>query len=262
MNASEIMVHVVMGGIVLGAVWDLLRRLKKPLAGAPRQESAGRLLVSYRTLRRVIGVLGVSLPVVLLVLGSLTARRLEVADSISDYYHLHTHLVGARDVFVGVLWGIAWFMFAYKGYDPADDRAGDWACAFALGVALFPTGHAGWQGIAHPWSAAGLFLVLAYFSYFLFTKSASEPSLQSPEKRTRNRVYRVCGVLMITFVGAIGVSYLPYFEGARVGYNVVFWMESAALWAFGASWFVKGETLWRDPSAKMNLEQARRRDAV
>jgi hypothetical protein len=26
----------------------------------------------------------------------------------------------------------------------------------------------------------------------------------------------------------------------------VFWLESLALWAFGWSWFVKGETLWRD----------------
>jgi hypothetical protein len=26
----------------------------------------------------------------------------------------------------------------------------------------------------------------------------------------------------------------------------VFWLESSALWAFGFSWFVKGETLWQD----------------
>ena len=26
----------------------------------------------------------------------------------------------------------------------------------------------------------------------------------------------------------------------------VFWLETFALWAFGASWFVKGESLWRD----------------
>jgi hypothetical protein len=29
----------------------------------------------------------------------------------------------------------------------------------------------------------------------------------------------------------------------------VFWLESLALWAFGISWFVKGETLWRDAEA-------------
>jgi hypothetical protein len=26
----------------------------------------------------------------------------------------------------------------------------------------------------------------------------------------------------------------------------VFWLEALALWAFGFSWFVKGETLWKD----------------
>jgi hypothetical protein len=26
----------------------------------------------------------------------------------------------------------------------------------------------------------------------------------------------------------------------------VFWLEAFALWAFGVSWFVKGETLWKD----------------
>jgi hypothetical protein len=27
----------------------------------------------------------------------------------------------------------------------------------------------------------------------------------------------------------------------------VFWLETFALWAFGTSWFIKGETLLKDP---------------
>ena len=43
-----------------------------------------------------------------------------------------------QDVFVGVLFVIAWFLFSYRGYERKDDVAGDVACLCALGVALFP----------------------------------------------------------------------------------------------------------------------------
>ena len=242
MEPQIIAAHVIMGGIVLTAVVDLLRVLKKSEGDTRGDDGAEeRLVVSYLTLRRVVGALGFLLPIMLLVLGSLIHQRWEALDSISDYYYLRT-----RDVFVGVLFVFAWFLFAYKGYEPADDRAGDWAWLFALGVAFFPTGHAGWQGVVHPWSAAGLFLVLAYFSLFLFTKSDVKPADQKARKRKRNFVYKLCGVAMLVFIATIALSYLLLNEDYRRDTNLVFWMEAAALWAFGISWFVKGETLWKD----------------
>lgn len=54
------------------------------------------IVVSYLTLRRVVGVLGVALPVVLAVWGFALCRCFEVQLSISDYYELRT-----RDAFVG-----------------------------------------------------------------------------------------------------------------------------------------------------------------
>ena len=98
----------------------------------------------------------------------------------------------------------------------------------------------------HPWSAAGLFLVLAYFSLFLFTKSDVKPADQKTRKRKRNFVYKLCGVAMLVFIATIALSYLLLNEDYRRDTNLVFWMEAAALWAFGISWFVKGETLWKD----------------
>ena len=237
------MAHVVAGVVLLTAAIDLLRRLKKGAEDtySPQVRQKGRLLVSYLTLRRVVGALGVGLPVALAVLGFFMFERLHVLDSISDYYHFRT-----RDIFVGVLFVLAWFLFAYKGYEETDDRAGDWAWLFALGVALFPTGHHGWQGVAHPWSAAGLFLVLAYFSLFLFTKSDVPEESQGDGKRKRNLVYKICGVAMLVFIATIALSYLLLSDATRADTNIVFWMEAAALWAFGISWFVKGETLWTD----------------
>ena len=198
-------------------------------------------LVSYRTLRRVVGVLGISLPLILAVWGLALCGCLQ--PSISDYYSLRT-----RDVLVGVLFTIAWFLFAYRGYEREDDIAGDLACLFALGIALFHNSGAMAEEIIHYSCTAGFFLVLAYFSYFLFTKSAGSPT---PQKLIRNAIYRTCGigiVACIVFIGLIGL-YRHFWDVTAISrLQPVFWLESLALWFFGWSWFVKGETLFKDPS--------------
>ncbi len=197
-----------------------------------------RLLVSYLTLRRVIGVLGVAFPVVLAIWGFLLTWSWELQESISDYYGLRT-----RDVFVGILFAIGWFLFAYRGYDRGDDRAGDLGCLFALGVALFPNSGTRVESTVHFASAVLLFLVLAYFSIFLFTKSSGTPT---PRKRIRNAVYRACGGVILGAIALIGVYYLVPAHPVIAGLKPVFWLETTALWAFGTSWFVKGETLLKD----------------
>lgn len=197
-----------------------------------------RVVVSHLTLRRVVGVLGVSLPVLLAFWGFVLCECTELLDSISDYYSLRT-----RDAFVGVLFVVAWFLFAYRGYERKDDLAGDLACLFALGVALFPNSGENWEKVIHFSSAAALFLVLSYFSLALFTKSGE---FQTPEKRVRNRIYVTCGLVMLACIALIAVYYLLLSDTAISAIKPVFWLESLALWAFGISWFVKGETLWRD----------------
>jgi len=100
-------------------------------------------------LRRVVGVLGVARPAVPVLWGFALCRCAEVQLSISDYYDLRT-----RDVFVGTLFAIGWFLFAYRGYDRTDDVPGNLAGLFALGVALFPQSGAGWGcqpgSLTHP----------------------------------------------------------------------------------------------------------------
>lgn len=195
--------------------------------------------VSYLTLRRVVGVLGVSLPVVVAVWGLGLCHCLQ--PSLSDYYSLRT-----RDAFVGILFTIAWFLYAYRGYDRRDDVAGNLACVFALGVALCPNTGTPVERTVHFGSALCLFLVLAYFALFLFTKSGGAPT---PEKRVRNRVYRTCGVTMLVCIALIGV-YFAFLQRTGVSaFDPVFWLESLTLWAFGVSWFVKGGTLWKDEPA-------------
>ena len=196
------------------------------------------VIVSYLTLRKVVGVLGMALPVVVAVWGMTLQPDHALLPSISDYYRLRT-----RDAFVGILFSIAWFLLTYRGYERKDDLAGNLACVFALAVALFPVSGSRAEQTVHFVSATGLFLVLAYFSLFLFTKSGP---LQTHGKVKRNRVYRTCGVLMLLSIGLIALYQLFLDQTPIAQFNPVFWLETIALWAFGFSWFVKGEAILGD----------------
>ena len=216
---------------------DLQRPGFAPLTPHHDVRDDGGELVSYRTLRRVVGVLAVSLPVVLAIWGWALGHGL--LPSISDYYALRT-----RDALVGVLFTVAWFLFTYHGYDRRDNTAGNLACLFALGVALLPNhGASELEGTLHFVSAAALFLVLAYFALVLFTTTKGTPT---PQKLIRNRIYRACGTAILVCIVAIGIAHLALDEPTRTSTAIVFWLESLALWAFGFSWFVKGETVFRD----------------
>jgi hypothetical protein len=200
------------------------------------------VIVSYVTLRRIVGILGVTLPIVLVVGTILVTFNLAVRSSISAYYN---SVMGP--VFAGVLFVVGWFLYAYRGYDRRDDRAGDRACLFAMGVALFPHVSAThrWVPWVHYICAALLFLTLAYFSYFLFTLSDQKDP--GPRKRKRNAIYRGCGIAIVVFIVLIGLyNLLGLDKTGLAALRPVLVLETLILWAFGLSWFVKGETLWRD----------------
>lgn len=200
-----------------------------------------RVMVSYLTLRRVVGVLGVSLPPILAVGYFVLGSGTELQDSISDYYGTEM-----RNVLVGVLFAIGFFLFSYRGYERHDDLAGDLACVLALGVALFPTtSESKAIRAVHFLSATGMFLVLAYFSLVLFTKTRKGVP-PTPEKKIRNWIYVACGGIMLACIASIAL-YFAFLQNTPVAeVKPVFWLESLALWAFGLSWFVKGETVLLD----------------
>ena len=200
-------------------------------------------VISYLTLRRLLGILGVLFPVILLLGCYVFGKCGEIQPSISEYYYTNM-----RDVFVGILFAIGLFLFSYKGYEKTDHLAGNFGCVFAVGVAIFPTLSPNPViSTLHLISATLLFLVLAYFSLFLFTKS-KKVAKPTKQKRRRNRIYRVCGLVML---GCILLLFLIFAFFSKPGsdllrYKPVFWLESLALWAFGISWLTKGEVLWRE----------------
>ena len=216
--------------------------------------SANNLLViSFLSIRKAIGVLGISLPLALLFGTFLLNDCQEIQGSISAYYY-----TSMRNIFVGILCVVAFYLFSYKGYDSTDRILSALSGLASLGVALLPT------SVEPPLTAcvnevvpdsiishlhfifaASFFLISAFISIRQFTLGGPNPTIQ---KLKRNNVYRICGYLMIFCIFMIGV-YILFLKAQipeLVEYKPVFWLESIALWAFGISWLVKGEFLLED----------------
>lgn len=202
------------------------------------------LVLSYLTLRKAVGIIGMALPFVL-VIGRILLEKPGILSSISSYYH---SVMG--DVFVGSLCAIGVFLLSYRGYERVDDIAGDLACFFAIGVALFPTAPAldvslreALIGKVHLFFAICFFLTLAFFALILFRKTNPDKP-PTHRKSQRNAVYTLCGYGILACLVLIMLE--KFFTGSIPLPQPVFWLESLAIIAFGISWFVKGEAILKD----------------
>jgi hypothetical protein len=210
--------------------------------------NASSLVISYLGLRKAVGILGTLLPFVLAI-GLFIIFGKDLQASLSDYYHTEM-----RNVFVGTLCAIGVFLLSYRGYERKDDIAGDLACVFAIGTALYPTTPEVNPlpsdkviGVIHFIFAGLFFITLAYFSLGLFTKT--DPTrTPTPQKLMRNRVYVVCGYTILAAIALIAI-YIVLPSEIRTYLDQikpVFWLESIAVVAFGISWLVKGEAILQD----------------
>ena len=211
------------------------------------------LVLSYLELRKAVGIIGCALPFVL-AFGKMLLQGRGIQDSISCYYY-----TDMRNVFVGSLCAIGVFLMSCRGYDRRDEIAGNLACVFAIGVACFPTtpcmcatpGHH-LIGDLHLTFAALLFLTLAYFSLALFTKTAPDKP-PTRRKLRRNTVYRVCGYTILACIFLMAVVELSPLKTLVESLTPVFWLESAAIIAFGVSWLTKGETILKDENPQDSI---------
>jgi hypothetical protein len=235
-------------------------------------ESDRSLANAYIRLRRAIGYIGITLPFVL-ALGKILLKDRGLPDSISDCYY-----TVMRNVLVGSLCAIGVFLLFYK-YEKHDFVFTDLAGVFAVCVAFFPmapkvchpTATEKIIGTVHYVSAALFFLTLAVISLFLFTKTypkntrrprkpydylsllwatrtIPEAPLRRP-KRQRNCIYRICGYTIVACIVLLKLVMRPSMETQFEHIHPVFWLETIAVVAFGVSWLIKGETLWRDPKS-------------
>jgi hypothetical protein len=206
-------------------------------------------VISYTILRRAVGILGIALPVVLLI-GYILRSNLScpLPPSISNYFY-----TGMSTYFTGTLCAVALFLYAYKGPEAVDRRAAVFAAVCALGVAFCPVntidnccscvvtlGTSCIRNAFHYSFAALLFATFAYFSLCLFTKTNNPTN----EKLKRNKIYKVCGWTIIASMICV-----PVFSKFHIIESIPIWtyiFETVALFAFGFSWLVKGETIFRD----------------
>jgi heme A synthase len=194
--------------------------------------------------RQLIGYAGLALPIFLLIVAAARPTPGLPAwpplDSISAYYYS-----GAVAIFTGLLVALALLLLTYRGYGNEYGVADRWIARIggiaAFCVAFFPTKPpdgvpepAWWEpstNVVHYVSATTLFLAFIVFSIWLFRKTG-RGGTPDDEKRNRNRIYLVCGVVMIASVLWAGSSIVT---GAPI-----FVPESIALLAFAFSWLTKG----------------------
>lgn len=200
-------------------------------------------------LRKLLGWAGMLLPLIVLVLCLIFGYGFP--DSISSTYYLTPTVTP----FMIILGAAGILLISYKGYDKHDDIICTLAGLFALCICLFPCATEDlivhWtalnlptvvgtfqlpesvSSIVHNISAIVFFGLLAYNSFFLFTKSSGE---MTSKKRKRNIIYRVCGIGMIaSFVFIVPVSIFEIWGG-------IWFIEAVALSFFGISWLTKADT--------------------
>lgn len=194
--------------------------------------------------RQLIGYVGLGLPIFLLAVAAARPtpglRAWPPLDSVSAYYY-----TGAVAIFTGLLVALSLLLLTYRGYGNEYGIVDRWIARIggiaAFCVAFFPTkppddvpAPAWWEwstNVVHYVSATTLFVTFIVFSLWLFRKTAKE-GVVTADKRARNRVYLVCGLVMtasVLWAGAAAGTHAP-----------IFVPESIALVAFAFSWLTKG----------------------
>jgi hypothetical protein len=214
------------------------------------------LVISYLTLRKAVGVLGMALPFVLMVGFFILKKDCPFPPSISHFYYTNM-----GNYFVGTLCAVSLFLFSYNGYDKGDMITSKLAGFFALVVAMSPTDFNSFSALGcsrinphdntitnslHYISATLLFSSFAFFSLVLFTKSDKGENV-TQQKKTRNGVYKTCGwIIIFCIVSMAAISFIPFLTEKLGNDKTTYIFETIALLAFGFSWLIKGETFFKD----------------
>lgn len=231
-------------------------------------------VVSYLTLRRWIGILGIGLPWACWVangtinsLNLLNNQKLvflmpdyhyksdgNLKDSISHFYY-----TAAGPLFIGIIVTVAIFLFCYKGHQPkpkdkfkwiTDGRVTTLAAISALGIVVFPTASTepildnlfvftttklvGW---IHYISAALFFIMMAVLCLVNFRRRGDKGDFGTDK---HDLLYRWCALVILGSITIVFVYGLFLEEHLKWGLPITFIFEAVALTAFGTAWLVKG----------------------
>ena len=230
----------------------------------PRPHRRPDALISYWQLRQLIGILGLIMPLILQLGTKLIRKSGILQPSISHYYYSIMHIV-----FMAILCMLGSFLITYRGtskHQGWERVVATIAGLFAIGVATFPTEFAGykdkdhsqfialilhdlqdvpgWVNTLHHVFAATLFTSFAAFCLFFFQDS--DTGVYDKKKIRRNRLYKICGILIV--ISMLAIVLVNFVIKSWNFPNSTFIFETTALLPFGLSWLVKGSVHW--PYAK------------
>jgi len=196
-------------------------------------------VINHKTMRVVIGLIAFLMPFAVWLL---SARPRLSSISISYW-------TDSRDIFVGSLIAVGFFLSAYNGrsrYDRLEKLLSRAACLFATCVALFPTrdfdhmtdNAPSWilyisnnkPQIIHYTAAISLFVCL-FFMLLFFSFRASRKG-----KSGRSMVYLAFSLGMLLGMPLLYVILDKIFDR----YDTLFYVEWLGLGLFGAGWFTAG----------------------
>ena len=238
---------------------------------------------TYLSMRLVLFLLAFTMPLVLTLYGNIR-HGLDFQPSMSAYFWAATQDQCAtfpmRTIFVGYLFAVGVFVFAYKGLTGLENSLLNGAALCAFTIAIYPEHldpkssdprvvqlfesceavHA-WAELPslpiHLTAAIILFFLLAIVALFCADKSLKYlPTEKNPEFYLW--VYRILGGLMIVFP-IIGYAVAYLFNALS---NKVFFIEAAGVVTFGLYWAVKTRelslsSLEKDPDKAVQYEEQR-----
>ncbi|MBL0145963.1 MAG: hypothetical protein IPP48_09525 [Chitinophagaceae bacterium] len=232
-----------------------------------QQHKDANAVVSYLQLRQLIGVLGISLPFVLILGTNVFGGCSKIQPSISHYYSV-MHIV-----FTGTLCVLGGFLITYRGnsHYKYENMVSNFAGIFAFGVAMFPTSFSGFNSSdaacqyiylmpdnslpkyvnnLHFIFAALLFTCFVIFCVKIF-QDADEGVMDAKKKR-RNKIYKGCGIaILLSILSIAAITIYEKVSGKTVFPYYVFVFETTSLLPFGFSWLLKGSVNWKNSKSAM-----------
>ncbi|WP_194972539.1 hypothetical protein [Aquiflexum lacus] len=217
-----------------------------------RDRNTTVIILSFWLMRRIVGILGLSIVILLPLVSLLFKQCYTVQESISHYYYTIS-----GDVFVGLVCAVAFFLILYPGEGRLEDIWTNIAGLCALGVAFFPTSYhqqnttctefsfiyPEWVSTIHLLSAGAFFIILGGVAFFQFPRITA-PNENKNKRKSRNRFYRVCGIIMwLCILTLIPMTFLDNYSDFLSKHKIVFIVEVVALVAFGMCWLIKGVVL-------------------
>lgn len=186
--------------------------------------------------RFMLGLICGLLPVACLLFGLLGELRdinyPEWYNSISATYFANSNMC-----MIGALCLCSFFLFTYKGYDLGDRAYTFVAAVSALLIVAFPCAAApmGYVGLfACPVNVSDIIHMAAAVALFGSFALMTLTQFPKGKHKKRNRIYRICGTIMLAFMAVVALATLLDWPG-----YMTMICEAGMLEAFAFAWITK-----------------------